>query len=29
LWWDWEHGLTPHTEALITALADAATDWQD
>ncbi|MFW2336254.1 poly-gamma-glutamate hydrolase family protein [Ilumatobacter sp.] len=24
LWWDWEGGLTPHTEALIGALADAA-----
>jgi phage replication-related protein YjqB (UPF0714/DUF867 family) len=29
LWWDWEHGLTPHTEALITALARAAADWPD
>jgi phage replication-related protein YjqB (UPF0714/DUF867 family) len=27
LWWDWEHGLTPHTEALIAALADAARTW--
>jgi len=26
LWWDWEHGLTPHTTALIEALADAASD---
>lgn len=26
LWWDWEGGLTPHTEALIEALATAATD---
>lgn len=24
LWWDWEGGLTPHTEALIEGLADAA-----
>jgi phage replication-related protein YjqB (UPF0714/DUF867 family) len=24
LWWDWEHGLVPHTERLITALAAAA-----
>ncbi len=34
LWWDWEHGLTPHTVALIEALADAASDvlsgrWPD
>lgn len=29
LWWDWEGGLTPHTEALIAALADAATSWSD
>ncbi len=28
LWWDWDGpGLTPHTEALITALATAATTW--
>lgn len=28
LWWDWEGpGLTPHTEALIDALATAATSW--
>jgi phage replication-related protein YjqB (UPF0714/DUF867 family) len=28
LWWDWEGpGLTPHTESLITALADAAVTW--
>jgi phage replication-related protein YjqB (UPF0714/DUF867 family) len=28
LWWDWEGpGLTPHTESLITALAEAATTW--
>jgi len=28
LWWDWEGpGLTPHTESLITGLADAATSW--
>jgi phage replication-related protein YjqB (UPF0714/DUF867 family) len=30
LWWDWEGpGLTPHTEALIDALAVAATSWPD
>jgi phage replication-related protein YjqB (UPF0714/DUF867 family) len=28
LWWDWEGpGWTPHTEALITGLAEAATSW--
>jgi phage replication-related protein YjqB (UPF0714/DUF867 family) len=28
LWWDWEGpGLTPHTEALIDGLVDAATTW--
>jgi phage replication-related protein YjqB (UPF0714/DUF867 family) len=27
LWWDWEGGLTPHTEALIDALAEAATSY--
>jgi len=27
IWWDWEHGLTPHTEALIAGLADAAVSW--
>jgi len=28
LWWDWEGpGYTPHTEALIQALAEAATAW--
>jgi phage replication-related protein YjqB (UPF0714/DUF867 family) len=28
LWWDWEGpGLTPHTEALIDALVDAAEAW--
>jgi phage replication-related protein YjqB (UPF0714/DUF867 family) len=28
LWWDWEGpGLTPHTEALIDGLAEAATTW--
>jgi phage replication-related protein YjqB (UPF0714/DUF867 family) len=28
LWWDWEGpGLTPHTEALIDGLAEAATSW--
>jgi phage replication-related protein YjqB (UPF0714/DUF867 family) len=29
LWWDWEHGLTPHTEALVAGLAAAATAWSD
>lgn len=29
LWWDWEGpGLTPHTEALIDALSDAALTWR-
>ena len=29
LWWDWEGpGLTPHTEALIDALSEAALTWQ-
>jgi len=29
LWWDWEGpGLTPHTEALITALAESAMSWK-
>lgn len=28
LWWDWEHGLTPHTEALVDALAEAAISWE-
>lgn len=28
MWWDWEGpGLTPHTESLITGLADAALAW--
>jgi hypothetical protein len=27
LWWDWEGGLVPHTEALIAGLADAAIAW--
>jgi phage replication-related protein YjqB (UPF0714/DUF867 family) len=28
LWWDWEGpGLTPHTQALIVALANAAQSW--
>lgn len=27
MWWDWEGGLTPHTESLIGALADAAVTW--
>jgi phage replication-related protein YjqB (UPF0714/DUF867 family) len=28
LWWDWEGpGLTPHTDALIDGLVDAATSW--
>lgn len=30
LWWDWEGpGLTPHTDSLIRALAEAATTWFD
>jgi phage replication-related protein YjqB (UPF0714/DUF867 family) len=29
MWWDWEHGLTPHTEALIAGLAEAARAWSD
>ncbi len=30
LWWDWEGpGLTPHTDALIDGLVDAATAWAD
>jgi phage replication-related protein YjqB (UPF0714/DUF867 family) len=29
LWWDWDGpGLTPHTRALIDALADAARTWE-
>ena len=29
LWWDWDGpGLTPHTNALIDALADAARTWE-
>ncbi|MFP5486795.1 MAG: poly-gamma-glutamate hydrolase family protein [Acidimicrobiia bacterium] len=24
LWWDWEHGLVPHTRALVAGLAEAA-----
>ncbi len=29
LWWDWEGpGLTPHTEALIDGLVDAAVSWR-
>ena len=28
MWWDWEGpGLTPHTQALIDGLVDAATSW--
>ena len=27
LWWDWEHGLVPHTQALVDGLVDAATSW--
>ncbi|MCU1388445.1 MAG: hypothetical protein JWL72_1783, partial [Ilumatobacteraceae bacterium] len=28
MWWDWEGpGLTPHTEALVAGLADAALAW--
>lgn len=34
LWWDWEHGMTPHTRALVEALTDAAREvlsgcWPD
>jgi phage replication-related protein YjqB (UPF0714/DUF867 family) len=29
LWWDWEHGLTPHTTALVDALAAACSAWID
>ncbi len=29
LWWDWEHGLTPHTRSLVAALAEAARTWTD
>ena len=28
LWWDWEGGLTPHTEALIDGLVAAATSYR-
>jgi len=28
LWWDWESGLVPHTEALITGLVAAATSFE-
>jgi len=28
LWWDWEHGLVPHTEALIDGLAAAAATFE-
>lgn len=28
LWWDWDDGLTPHTEALITGLAAAARTYR-
>lgn len=27
LWWDWEGGLTPHTEHLIEGLAEGARSW--
>jgi phage replication-related protein YjqB (UPF0714/DUF867 family) len=27
MWWDWEHGLTPHTESLVAGLAAAAMAW--
>jgi phage replication-related protein YjqB (UPF0714/DUF867 family) len=27
LWWDWEHGLVPHTESLISGLAAAANSF--
>jgi len=29
MWWDWEHGITPHTEALIEGLAVAAATWMN
>ncbi len=29
LWWDWEGGLVPHTEALIAGLGAAAASWSD
>jgi hypothetical protein len=29
LWWDWEGGLVPHTEALIAGLGTAAATWPD
>jgi phage replication-related protein YjqB (UPF0714/DUF867 family) len=29
LWWDWERGLTPHTVALVEALAAACRSWED
>ena len=29
LWWDWETGLTPHTRALVDALAEAGRTWSD
>jgi phage replication-related protein YjqB (UPF0714/DUF867 family) len=29
LWWDWERGLTPHTAALVDALAAACATWID
>jgi phage replication-related protein YjqB (UPF0714/DUF867 family) len=27
LWWDWEHGLTPHTRALVDGLVAAVSSW--
>lgn len=27
MWWDWEGGLTPHTESLIEGLAEGARSW--
>jgi phage replication-related protein YjqB (UPF0714/DUF867 family) len=29
IWWDWESDLTPHTVALIDALAQAASTWSN
>lgn len=29
MWWDWEGGLTPHTAALVAALAEAAITWTE
>ena len=27
MWWDWEGGLTPHTESLIEGLAEGVRSW--